>query len=180
MFYWSTVSLQPSKGLGSKNRQHSLQLSQSMESVGYASSELLFSTNSHLYALTCSLSSLADIASAGGLLATTFLILYHLFITWRLSDKVTKIGQDKRWLRQTICRAKGLIFWDYCHATENLLTSETLILPSWKEQVVGSCVQRFRYLHQWQRKALLTQDRHLQGGDSNERRPYIFISLLGG
>lgn len=31
---------------------------------------------------------------------------------------------------------------------------------------MGSCVQRFRYLHQWQRKALLTQDRHLQGGDS--------------
>lgn len=61
---------------------------------------------------------------------------------------------------------RGWFFWDCCHATKSLLTSETLILPSWKEQVVGSCVQRFRYLHQWQRKALLTQDRHLQGGDS--------------
>lgn len=42
-------------------------------------------------------------------------------------------------------------------------TSETLIRPSWKEQVVGSWVHRLRYLHQWQRKALFTQDRHLVG-----------------
>lgn len=42
-------------------------------------------------------------------------------------------------------------------------TSEVLIRPSWKEQVVGSWVHRFRYLHQWQRKALFTQDRHLGG-----------------
>lgn len=40
-------------------------------------------------------------------------------------------------------------------------TSETLIRPSWKEQVVGSWVHRLRYLHQWQRKALFTQERHL-------------------
>jgi hypothetical protein len=57
------------------------------------------------------------------------------------------------------------IHWE-CDAKVNLLTSEILIRPSWKEQVVGSCVQRLRYLHQWQRKALLTQDRHLQRGDS--------------
>lgn len=44
-----------------------------------------------------------------------------------------------------------------------LITSEALTLPSWKEQLLGSWVHRLRYLHQWQRKVLFTQDRHLQG-----------------
>lgn len=43
-------------------------------------------------------------------------------------------------------------------------TSEALTLPSWKEQLLGSWVHRLRYLHQWQRNVLFTQDRHLQGG----------------
>lgn len=42
-------------------------------------------------------------------------------------------------------------------------TSEALTRPSWKEQLDGSWVHRLRYLHQWQRKALLTHDRHLRG-----------------
>lgn len=37
-----------------------------------------------------------------------------------------------------------------------------MTLPSWKEQLLGSWVHRLRYLHQWQRKVLFTQDRHLQ------------------
>lgn len=40
-------------------------------------------------------------------------------------------------------------------------TSEVLTRPSWKEQLDGSWVHRLRYLHQWQRKALFTHDRHL-------------------
>lgn len=40
-------------------------------------------------------------------------------------------------------------------------TSEALTRPSWKEQLEGSWVHRLRYLHQWQRKALFTHDRHL-------------------
>lgn len=43
------------------------------------------------------------------------------------------------------------------------LTSEALTRPSWKEQLEGSWVHKLRYLHQWQRKALFTQDRHLHG-----------------
>ena len=42
-------------------------------------------------------------------------------------------------------------------------TSEALTRPSWKEQLDGSWVHRLRYLHQWQRKALFTHDRHLHG-----------------
>lgn len=41
-------------------------------------------------------------------------------------------------------------------------TSEVLTRPSWKEQLEGSWVHKLRYLHQWQRKALFTHDRHLQ------------------
>lgn len=44
-----------------------------------------------------------------------------------------------------------------------LPTSEVLTRPSWKEQLEGSWVHRLRYLHQWQRKALFTHDRHLHG-----------------
>lgn len=40
-------------------------------------------------------------------------------------------------------------------------TSEALTRPSWKEQLEGSWVHKLRYLHQWQRKALFTHDRHL-------------------
>lgn len=42
-------------------------------------------------------------------------------------------------------------------------TSEALTRPSWKEQLEGSWVHKLRYLHQWQRKALFTHDRHLHG-----------------
>lgn len=45
-----------------------------------------------------------------------------------------------------------------------------LIRPSWKEQVVGSWVHRLRYLHQWQRNALFTQERHL-GGERRKGLP---------
>lgn len=59
-------------------------------------------------------------------------------------------------------------------------TSETLILPYWKEQVVGSWVHRFLYLHQWQRKVLFTQDRHLGGkqGSAQASAPWQGCSLL--
>lgn len=42
-------------------------------------------------------------------------------------------------------------------------TSDALTRPSWKEQLEGSWVHKLRYLHQWQRKALFTHDRHLHG-----------------
>jgi len=42
------------------------------------------------------------------------------------------------------------------------LTSELLTRPSWKEQSPASCVHMWRYLHQWQGKFPLTQDRHLE------------------
>lgn len=40
-------------------------------------------------------------------------------------------------------------------------TSASFTRPSWKEQDLGSWVQTWRYLHQWQRYGLSTQDRHL-------------------
>lgn len=53
-------------------------------------------------------------------------------------------------------------------------TSEALTRPSWKEQLEGSWVHKLRYLHQWQRKALFTHDRHLDAhrpteGQSQEK-----------
>lgn len=50
------------------------------------------------------------------------------------------------------------------------LTSEALTRPSWKEQLEGSWVHKLRYLHQWQRKALFTHDRHLHGHTHTQRR----------
>ncbi len=51
-------------------------------------------------------------------------------------------------------------------------TSEALTRPSWKEQLEGSWVHKLRYLHQWQRKALFTHDRHLHG-DTHTRRKRV-------
>lgn len=48
-------------------------------------------------------------------------------------------------------------------------TSEALTRPSWKEQLEGSWVHKLRYLHQWQRKALFTHDRHLHGNTHTNR-----------
>lgn len=62
-------------------------------------------------------------------------------------------------------------------------TSEVLTRPSWKEQSLASCVHMWRYLHQWQGKFPLTQDRHLQQARTGERKDevsmiYAFISLV--
>lgn len=54
-------------------------------------------------------------------------------------------------------------------------TSEALTLPSWKEQLLGSWVHRLRYLHQWQRKVLLTHDRHLQGESNTSFNTALFL-----
>lgn len=48
-----------------------------------------------------------------------------------------------------------------------VLTSGSFTRPSWKEQLLGSWVQTCRYLHQWQRYGLSTQDKHL-GIDKEE------------
>ena len=50
-------------------------------------------------------------------------------------------------------------------------TSDTLTRPSRKEQSAALCVHTWRYLHQWQGKEPLTQDRQLRETRAVRRGP---------
>lgn len=49
-----------------------------------------------------------------------------------------------------------------CGSTRRVPTSEMLTRPSWNEQSLAFWVHTWRYLHQWQGKEPLTQDRQLK------------------
>lgn len=69
-----------------------------------------------------------------------------------------EVERGKDW-KERESRVSKLAYMDVCVP----LTSEALTRPSWNEQLEGSWVHKLRYLHQWQRKALFTHDRHLHG-----------------